>query len=231
MFRCCSRLAASAPCDRRSVKSVVILVLLARVAAAHQSSTKYVDIRIHGERADVTLRCIPGDVTEPMRLAPDAKPTPAAAAAAANVPAYVASWLALRVSTDNGPVTCVARAPAAHAEDDGFIAVTWSVMCVQPIETLILDFSAFFALDKRMEALVRIDDDAAGNGWDIGSHGTSGGVDLLTTLMHEIGHALGLNHANDPSSVMYRESATSTISASDRATLRLIYLVPAGSLK
>jgi predicted Zn-dependent protease len=50
-------------------------------------------------------------------------------------------------------------------------------------------------------------------------------------LRHEIGHALGLNHASDPSSVMYRESATSTIGGSDRATLRLIYLVPAGSLK
>jgi len=50
-------------------------------------------------------------------------------------------------------------------------------------------------------------------------------------LRHEIGHALGLNHANDPTSVMYRESATSTIGGSDRATLRLLYLVPPGSLK
>jgi hypothetical protein len=50
-------------------------------------------------------------------------------------------------------------------------------------------------------------------------------------LRHEVGHALGLNHANDPTSVMYREAATATISASDRATLRLLYLVPAGSLK
>ena len=50
-------------------------------------------------------------------------------------------------------------------------------------------------------------------------------------IRHEIGHALGLNHANDPTSVMYRESATSTIGASDRATLRLLYLVPPGSLK
>ena len=55
---------------------------------------------------------------------------------------------------------------------------------------------------------------------------TVGGV-----LRHEIGHALGLNHASDKTSVMYRESATATISASDRATLRLLYLVPAGSLK
>ena len=50
-------------------------------------------------------------------------------------------------------------------------------------------------------------------------------------LRHEIGHALGLNHAQDQTSVMYRASATTSISASDRATLRLLYLVPAGSLK
>lgn len=55
---------------------------------------------------------------------------------------------------------------------------------------------------------------------------TVGGV-----IRHEIGHALGLNHANDKTSVMYRESATATIGNSDRATLRLLYLVPAGSLK
>jgi len=50
-------------------------------------------------------------------------------------------------------------------------------------------------------------------------------------LRHEIGHALGLNHADDATSVMYREAATSTISPSDRATLRLLYLLPPGSLR
>ena len=64
----------------------------------------------------------------------------------------------------------------------------------------------------------------------------SAGHPLAATVVagvvrHEVGHALGLNHASDPASVMYRESASSAISATDRATLRLLYLVPAGSLK
>ena len=70
---------------------------------------------------------------------------------------------------------------------------------------------------------------------DIANHDSAGR--LLSPRMvggilrHEIGHALGLNHSGDISSVMYRESASTTISASDRATLRLLYLVPPGSLR
>jgi predicted Zn-dependent protease len=54
---------------------------------------------------------------------------------------------------------------------------------------------------------------------------------IAGTLRHEIGHALGLNHANDPTSVMYYQAATATISPSDRATLHMLYLVPPGSLR
>ncbi|MCY7380036.1 MAG: matrixin family metalloprotease [Gemmatimonadaceae bacterium] len=50
-------------------------------------------------------------------------------------------------------------------------------------------------------------------------------------VRHEVGHALGLNHASDSTSVMFADAATSTLSASDHATLRLLYLVPPGTLK
>jgi predicted Zn-dependent protease len=69
----------------------------------------------------------------------------------------------------------------------------------------------------------------------VANHDSTGRALSVTTvggiMRHEIGHALGLNHARDASSVMYRESATATIGNSDRATLRLLYLVPGGSLK
>lgn len=70
---------------------------------------------------------------------------------------------------------------------------------------------------------------------DIANHDSTGRLIptrmIGGTLRHEIGHALGLNHANDATSVMYRESVSTTISPSDRATLRLLYLVPPGSLR
>jgi len=70
---------------------------------------------------------------------------------------------------------------------------------------------------------------------EVANHDSAGhalsAATVTGAVRHEVGHALGLNHAKDPSSVMYRQSGITTIGASDRATLRLLYLVPAGSLR
>lgn len=144
---------------RRWVPAVLAVVALgvARPVSAHQSSIKYVAITLDGTRADVAFKVAPSDVTEPMKLPADSKPTAADAARSPNVPAYVAGWLAVSLP---GGVACAPDAATAEADADGFVVVHWRVTCPRAIGALVLDLGRFFAVDKRMEAIVQLGDDA-----------------------------------------------------------------------
>jgi hypothetical protein len=79
------------------------------------------------------------------------------------------------------------------------------------------------------------------NGWIVGAEimialHDSGGTVLPPPLVaaiarHEVGHALGLAHSRDRATIMYPESQTLSITGPDRATLKLLYTLPPGSVK
>lgn len=51
---------------------------------------------------------------------------------------------------------------------------------------------------------------------------------MYAIALHEIGHLLGLDHTADTTSIMASRVRTDTLSASDVATMRLIYSLPPG---
>lgn len=141
---------------RRSLVAIAVIAALSAQAApadAHQTSVKYVDVTVDGQDATIALTVAPGDVTEPLGLAADARPAVAEAISPA-VADYVARWVAL--GPDGAP-PCPTAAPRAHPDPDGrFVVVEWQVACDAELDRLALDFHGFFAIDSRHEAIVNV---------------------------------------------------------------------------
>ena len=138
---------------RGPIFTAIAVAVVAAPAHAHQTSVKYVDVTVAGRRAAIALTVAPGDVTEPLGLPADARPT-VAEAVTPPVAAYVARWVALG---PDGGAPCPAAASRVHPDPDArFVVVEWEVACDDDLARLALDFGAFFAVDRRHEAIVTV---------------------------------------------------------------------------
>jgi len=137
----------------RWVLALAFVIVAFGRAHAHQSSIKYADVTVEGARARVAFTIAPGDVTEPLGLPADATPSVAEALAPAAA-AYVATWVTIALPDD----TACTPGPAGAAPDpDGkLVVVAWEVTCEAEIRGLALDFTRFFAVDARHEAILSV---------------------------------------------------------------------------
>lgn len=61
--------------------------------------------------------------------------------------------------------------------------------------------------------------------------GTVTAPQMRAIALHEVGHLLGLDHTQDPDNIMSARVRVRELSDADKATVRLVYAVPAGSIR
>ncbi len=132
-----------------------LIVALAAPAAAHQSSIKYTDLTVDGAQVTVALTIAPPDATGPLGVPDDSRPTITEVLASGDkVSAYIATWFS--VALPSGAACSVSDPKAGPDADNTFVVVTWTVTCPETIDELALDFSRFFAVDQRHEAILAV---------------------------------------------------------------------------
>jgi hypothetical protein len=144
---------------RTTVVAIAAVLAWAAPAAAHQTAVKYADVAVAGADVTLELRFQPADVTRPLGLPDDAQPgVEQALVHAHEVIPYVAAWIVVRAGDGDGAACAPAGTPAlARYERDGrFLALRATVRCAEPVERLVLDLAAFFAVDKKHELLVHV---------------------------------------------------------------------------